>query len=130
MKRTFPLQKGAKMLPKPITKKVGAWGKMEFDAAIRVYGVRWLRVKDGLGGRGDREDWVADLPEVCVSVHDYHWNGDDFGANHGSFRGAIKAEMKSSLQHAIDQERKLLAEACEQARAATLLRKALKEASK
>ncbi len=60
----------------------GAWVEMTFDAEFFHRGIRWLRVKGGMGERGDREDWVADIPNVSISVHDYHWNGDSFGPNH------------------------------------------------
>jgi hypothetical protein len=86
----------------PVKKKIGCWVEMTFDAVTERFGVRWLRVKDGFGGRGDREDWVADIPHGCLSVHDYHWNGDGFGPDYGSFDGAIRGETKlmvDSLHH-------------------------------
>lgn len=80
---------------------MGSWVKMTFDAKVERCGIVWFRVKDGLGKRGDREDWVANIPHICVSVHDYQWNGDEFGANHGSFDNACIQELKSSLAGAI-----------------------------
>ena len=115
-------------MPKPLRKKIGAWVEMEFDAAIRVRGIRWLRVRGGLGGEFRHEDWVADVPAICCSVHDYHWNGDDFGPNYGSFLGAIRAEMKLSLDYAIYEAKKLRKKARAQAEGAAVLRKALAKA--
>lgn len=99
------------MLPKVIKKKVGGYIEMEYDAAGDYFGITWLRVKDGLGGRGDREDWIADMPPGVggISIHDYHWNGEEFGMNHGSFLGAIKAETKLSLGYAQKHEEETLA---------------------
>lgn len=67
----------------PITKAIEPWVEMTYDAMYVVAGIRWLRVKDSMGGRGDREDWVADFPGVCLSVHDYHWQGT-FGPQLGT----------------------------------------------
>lgn len=84
---------------KPIKKKIASWIPQTFDASAERCGIVWLRVKDGMSGRGDREDWVADVP-YPVSVHDYHWNGDSFGKSYGSFDNACFQELKIALLHA------------------------------
>lgn len=96
--RTQELQDGARLIS--VRKTTGTWVEMEYDARGEYFGIIWLRVKDGMGGRGDREDWVADIPGVSIAVHDYHWNGEEFGSNHGSFLGAIKAETQRALDYA------------------------------
>lgn len=34
-----------------------------------------------------------------VSVHDYQWNGDDFGPDYGSFANACRQELKLGLRN-------------------------------
>jgi hypothetical protein len=58
---------------RPTWKKIGGWEKMCYDRELFYKGHRWLRVKDGMGGGGDREDWVLDHPCMTVSIHDYDW---------------------------------------------------------
>lgn len=104
------LPKGAKII-KPITKKVGTWVKLGFDAKVMRNGITWLRVKGGFGGRGDREDWGAVLPGISLFVSDYHWNGDSFGESYGSFDNAVKAKTYEALKYAKEEamkKRKLL----------------------
>lgn len=104
MKTKTRLPKGAKLV-NPFTKKIGSWVEMTFDAEVIRYGIKWYRVKDGMGVSGEREDWVADLPAGCLSIHDYHWNGNPFGRDWGTFNGAIMGETKLFLQ---DQQARLL----------------------
>lgn len=99
MKKTYKLPDRAKLI-EPITRVIGRWVEMTFDAKTERCGVTWFRVKDGMGGRGDGEDWVADVPNVPICVHDYHWNGDSFGANHGTFDNACQQELIAGLQQA------------------------------
>ena len=113
------------LFKEPIKLKTGGWVEQEFDAALECFGVRWLRVKDGMGGDGRREDWVADVPAVSVAVHDYHWNGDDFGPDHGSFVGAIKGESKSSMEYAIQRIKEKRAEITNLERGVAILRASL-----
>jgi len=49
------------------------WEPMQYDRELFHKGRRWLRVKNGMDGRGNREDWVLDHPCMTVSVHDYNW---------------------------------------------------------
>ncbi len=93
------LPKGGKLI-KPLRKKIGTWVEMEFDATCRRNGLTWFRVKNGMGERGDREDWVADVPGVSISVHDYHYNGEDFGPSYGSFDNACLQESIRALHFA------------------------------
>ncbi len=59
------------------TRRIGTWAEMKFDAELIHRGIRWLRVKGGFGGRGDREDWVADIG-VSISVSDYHFTKEKY----------------------------------------------------
>ena len=99
---------------------------MEFDAKVERLGLRWLRVKDGMCGRSEREDWVADVPFACVSIHDYHWNGERFGANHGSFNNAIIEETKSGLSWLRSQIKELRSKIAFAEKGAEILSRSLK----
>jgi len=93
------LPKGA-FLIKPVRLVLGDWSPLVFDAKVVRAGITWYRVKGGLSeGDNSREDWLADVPKICISVHDYHWNGDTFGPQHGSFDKAVKAESKAALRN-------------------------------
>lgn len=104
------LPKGAKAITPPVKMKLDAWTEQEVDATVQRHGLTWYRVKGGMGGRGDREDWVADVPAVCISVHDYHYNGEDFGPNHGSFDNACLQEARKSLEHAKEEREENMVE--------------------
>jgi len=91
------LPEGAYLLSSLKTLSLGSFTPQIVDAAIEKYGVTWYRVKGGFGGRNDREDWIADLP-ISVSIHDYHWNGEDFGPDYGSFENAMYEELKKGLE--------------------------------
>lgn len=95
--KKFKLPRGAVAI-KPRRMKIAGWVKMVFDARVTRYGVVWFRVKDGMVNKGDREDWVANIPACSVSVHDYQWNGETFGVNYGSFDNACFQELKSGLE--------------------------------
>ena len=94
------LPEGAKKLKPTLRLKIAGWVEQEFDAEVTRGGIRWLRVKDGLGGYKDREDWIADIPELCVAVHDYNWTDTGFGKNYGSFDKAIKGILEKTLSMA------------------------------
>lgn len=91
------LPKGARLM-KPARLSLGGWSKLTYDAKVLRSGITWYRVKGGLAEEDNsREDWIADTPEICVSVHDYQWNGDSFGTNYGSFDKAVRGEAKRFL---------------------------------
>lgn len=92
------LPPGATLIDPPIQVKPATWIEQTVDASIVKNGVTWYRVKGGFGNRGNREDWIADLP-VSVSVHDYHWNGEDFGPSYETFDNACVEELKRALEH-------------------------------
>lgn len=98
MPATMTLPKYAKAI-EPVSKKLGGYVAMEYDAKLTRRGVDWYRCKDGMGQRGDREDWVADLPGCSVSVNDYNWNGKDFGPSFKSFEDALDGMLKMALHH-------------------------------
>lgn len=100
MNKQPKLQQGAELLPKIEEVQRGNWSLLKVDASIAIHGVVWLRVYGGFGGRFDREDWIADLPGVSISVCDYHWNGSDFGPSYPSFEDACRGQLESGLRHA------------------------------
>jgi len=93
---------GVKMilLKKPVRRKIAHWVEMAYDAKVRVHGLWWLRVKGGMGGQRDREDWVADIG-VCISVHDYQYiKKKKFGIRfYGSIEKACLGEMRAALEN-------------------------------
>jgi hypothetical protein len=99
-KTSPPLQSGAKLLAQTATVRTGTLKPQEVDASLDLVGLTWFRVHGGFGGRFDREDWIADLPGVSVTVCDYHWNGSDFGLSYGSFEAACRGQLEFSLQNA------------------------------
>ena len=59
--------------------------------------------KDGMGGRGDREDWVADIPIGCASVHNYMFRKPYFGFDiYKSFNDAIVGQMKRTRNNMLE----------------------------
>ncbi len=105
------LQKGAELLPKMQRIKLGQWPEMKYDAKLSFQGIVWYRVQGGMGERGDREDWVADIPGVCISIHDYYWNGSNFGPSYKSFEESMIGELKRGFRnhsHSVYQLRKKL----------------------
>lgn len=101
MKRQCRLHSGSKAINPPIKMKLGRCVEMEYDAALEFSGIRWFRVHKGMGCRGDREDWVADVPGICVSVHNYQWRAPFWGlVRYESFRAAMIGEAKSALESA------------------------------
>lgn len=92
---------------KPIIKKVGDWVEMTFDAILERNGLTWLRVKDGFGEKGNREDWVLDIPTRCVSISDYKWKGKNLGRSYKSFEHAIDSEVLMALDFLKERKEKL-----------------------
>jgi hypothetical protein len=112
--KTIKLKKGARLLKPELTAKIGGWKEMTFDAELPYMGdIAWLRVKNGMGGANGpdvslREDWVANVPCLCISVHDYQWmKGLSFGPNYGNFQDACLAQLKRGLDHARFQKKEL-----------------------
>ena len=93
------LPRGARLLKRPVTKKVGNWNELTFDATVRRLGITLLRVKGGFSERGDREDWICVLPFGTCSVSDYNWRSVGFGMNFGSFDKAVAASVKRAQEH-------------------------------
>ena len=89
----------------PVEMELGSYVKLTYDAKVEMHGVTWYRVKGGLGQSNyrrthEREDWVADIPRFSVSVHDYEWNGSDFGNNYSSMSEAMADALQRSLKWA------------------------------
>lgn len=99
------LPKGGKLLKKPLKKKTGNWVEMIFDAEVLVEGIRWLRVQGGMGqgsplprNSNPREDWVADIPHGCASVHDYQFREPRWGFHeYNSFEEACREQLKNTI---------------------------------
>lgn len=111
--KEFKLPKGSRKIV-PVKKEIGHWVKMTYDAQLIFRGVQWLRVKDGMSGNADREDWVANLGGVCISVHDYCFRAPYWG--HESHRakdifGAMDIQLKEGLQQAENTQKERLKEA-------------------
>lgn len=87
------------ILKSPITRKFSTWVEMEYDAKLVFKGVTWYRVKGGFGQRGDREDWVGNLPGVSLSVCDYMWmKSKRWGFDvYPSFEKALEGQMRKAL---------------------------------
>lgn len=72
---------------------------MTFDRELYHNGIRWLRVKNGMGGRGDREDWVADVNHMTVSVHDYQFRPPYRGWDkYKSMTAAMDDQLRKGLE--------------------------------
>ena len=110
-------------------KKLGGWNALTVDARLVWRGITWYRVKGGFSSTGDREDWVADVGGTCVSVSSYHWNGESFGANHGSFDNAMLQESKLAASHAQYHIAKLEADLASKKKGLALLKKSIKKKS-
>lgn len=110
VKANTVLPKGARSIEPAKHAVIGAWKPQFFDAKVERHGITWYRVQNGMGGRNDREDWCADVPGVCIAVHDYHYNGEEFGANHGTFDNACLQEARIHLRQAKKEREKKLVE--------------------
>ena len=117
--------KGFQLLKSPVVKKIGGWTELKYDASLERYGITWYRIQNGFGGNGDREDWVADVPSLCVSVSDYNWIKGSFGTYYGSFDKAIEAEITSALEEIISEKKCLKAQLKEAEVSEILIRKAI-----
>lgn len=96
------------MLGKPVTIKIGGWVQMDYDAKMRVNGIEWIRVKDGLSGKGDREDWIANIPSGCVSIHDYQYREPRWGfEQYRSMKAAMIGQLRVYIDSTVDRIRDL-----------------------
>lgn len=90
------LPKGARHIT-PVKKEIGGYVKLPYDAKVTLNGVTWYRVQGGFSGHGDREDWVADIPLVNLSVHDYEWREPRWGfVSVNSFEEATEVALKGA----------------------------------
>lgn len=105
------LPKGAVLLKRPVTKKVGSWAQMDYDAKVQRLGLTWWRTKGGFSQGNPnqslhpREDWCAEIPTGCLSVSNDDWDGSaPFGYEHQTlypnFDAAIIGETKAFLSEA------------------------------
>lgn len=99
-KKHFKLPKGGKLLEPAIKRQIGGWSEQELDAKIIRFGLTLYRVKDGMGGNGDREDWIVDVPSGCVSIHDYQYRAPYWGfEKYSSFDKAIAGQIQRGIEH-------------------------------
>jgi hypothetical protein len=128
MKTDSKLPRGAVLISPPEKREIAGWAEMKYDARCVRYGITWLRVKDGIGGRGDREDWVADLPAMTVSVHDYHFHAPYWGIErYPSFNAAIKGQIKRAVGYARQQADEYTRKTAALVRTAKILKSALRK---
>lgn len=80
--------------------KVGGWAPQQATAWAERFGLRWFRTD--FGGRGDRTDWIAEVPGLCVSISRWHtdpegmWSG--FGGRDGvTMDEAMIAEIETTI---------------------------------
>lgn len=101
---------------------------MEYDAAYSYRGIRWLRVKDGMNGAGDREDWVAELPTGTASVHDYQWREPRGGSVKAeTFHDAMDIELRRMLEYHLKKAKQLASYALLEQRTVEIIRAYLKK---
>ena len=94
------LPKGAKLVP-VFKKSIGGWVEMEYNATVERLGLKWHRVKDGMGQRGDSEEWICDLPSGCINVHAYSWRAPRWGfERYNSFDEAVVGETQKGIDNA------------------------------
>lgn len=92
------------MLREPTEKHIGNWQPQVFDAQLEYHGITFYRVHRGFGGKGDREDWLADLPCTSCSVTHYHRtgfarDGDGWGWDGlQTFEEAVDSELGLSYE--------------------------------
>jgi len=121
------LPKGAKLIKPPIEKEVGGWVLQEFDARVERLGLTWLRVKGGMGGS---EDWIADIPSGCVSIHDYEWREPRWGsARYESFDEACAGRIARAIEHQKHKAAELRQKAEEADESVVLLARAIARAT-
>lgn len=95
------LPKGGELLRPTRTASIAGWVEMRFDAKVKCAGLTWLRVKGGMGGDDSGEDWVAEIPSSCLSIHAYSWRAPRWGFDHWtSFEEAATESIKGHIAHA------------------------------
>jgi len=88
------------MLKRILKTEIGGWSEMEYDAQMKRLGITWYRVKGGMGGRGDREDWIANLPSGCVVVHGYQYRAPYWGfEKYRSLNAAIAGQIEGAIKN-------------------------------
>ena len=109
-------------LAQPIELKLGTYIPQWFDARMTFLGLDWYRVSRGFGGRGDRIDWIADVPAVALSVASHRPANGGFGWNSDSpFELVAAAEVKRYLGHALREREAAIAKLVELTDAITTL---------
>ncbi len=91
-----------------VRKTVGGFIENTYSASLRYRGLTFHRTD--LGGRGDRTDWVADLPGASLAVSHLHGRGLAASRNGGTggwgrsgantFRQEADAEIDRAAFHA------------------------------
>lgn len=99
------LPPGARMLARPVQLDTGGWVPQTVDAVLEFEGVTWARVQGGFGdgqrtGWHPREDWVAVVPAVAISVSRYFDKPDVWDRKSQTMQEAMRAEVQTKLGHA------------------------------
>jgi len=127
MKKPKPntvLPKGGRLI-KPFQSTFGSWIKQTFDAKVERFGLTWYRVQGGFGGKGGREDWVADIPCACLSASDLYHDGLSLWGKKGSFDQEAAKETKDVLEHAIRRVKEIELELAQTKKTVKLLKAAV-----
>lgn len=121
------LPKGGKLLNPIRTASIAGWSEMQYDAKVKCAGLTWLRVKGGMGGDNSGEEWVADIPSGCLSVHDYSWRAPRWGFDKwNSFEEAATESIKRHVAYARQSAKELRDKADTAERTANVLEEAAK----
>jgi hypothetical protein len=86
-------------------RKIGNWKELDYeDEPVEHRGLTWYKVVGGFGGRGDRDDWVADVQGACVSVT--KWSNEKWSNRFDALEEAMDDEVvqKAEAQRSKVQE--------------------------
>ena len=116
--------------PIPGTHKIGNWVELEYTNRMVYRGIEWLQTD--FGRRGDRIDWVANLPSQSVSTSRYLSGSYSNGWNYGMFEHLSDA-MDNAIVNAFSYLEDKIDAAIEEIRGLAeeqhILRKAIDEIS-
>lgn len=80
-------------------RELDTWQPGVYDAEMTYRGIRFLRYRGGFGDKGDRTDWVADLP---VSCHVANHHGRGFAERRPGWGFYGKQTLREALDEAIE----------------------------
>jgi len=97
----------------PLRKKLNGWRELEFTQGTLHRGIVWLRTD--FGGRGDRIDWVADVPWGSIYVSKYLSGWGSGGWHYGQYQSLTLA-MDLALERALARSERDIQETVERLR--------------